>query len=64
MVEHVLLHGLTMREDDLQTHLQGFNTDTYSIITVHSSSTLDETSFIILCTVNTVNTVHPQTHYC
>ncbi len=65
MVDHVLLHGLTMREVDLQAHLQGFNTtNTYSIITVHSS-TSDETTFIILYTVNTVvRVVHPQTHYC
>ncbi len=48
-----------MREDVLQTHLQGFNTtDTCNINTVHSSSTADETTFIIICTVNT------QTHYC
>ncbi len=46
--------GLTMREVGLQAHLQGFNTtDTYDIITVHSSSTSDETTFIILCTVTT-----------
>ncbi len=63
MVDHVLLHGLTMREVGLQAHLKGFNTtDTYNIITVHSSSTSDERTFIILYTVN--NVVHPQTHYC
>ncbi len=64
MVEHVLLHGLTMREVGLQAHLQGFNTTySYEIITLHSSSTSDETTFIILCRVNTVaHVVHPQTH--
>ncbi len=51
-----------MREGGLQSHLQGLNTtDTCNIITVHSSSTSDETTLIILCTVNTE---HPQTHYC
>ncbi len=57
---------LYMREDGLQAHLQGFSTtDTYNIITVHSSSTSDERTFIILCTVNIVaHAVHPQTHYC
>ncbi len=40
MVDHVLLHGLTMREVGLQAHLQCFNTTyTYNIIIVHSSST-------------------------
>ncbi len=35
MVDHVLLHGLTMREVGLQAHLQGFSTTyTYNIITV------------------------------
>ncbi len=55
-----------MREVGLQARLQGFNTtDTYNIITVHSSSTSDERTFIILYTVNTVaHVVHPQTHYC
>ncbi len=45
-----------MREVGLYAHLQGFSTitDTYNITTVHSSSTTDETTFIIICTVNTV----------
>ncbi len=62
MVDHVLLHGLTMREVGLQAHLQGFSTTyTYNIITVHSSNTSDERTFTILCTVNTVtHVVHPQ----
>ncbi len=66
MVEHVLLHGLAMREVGLQAHLQGYSTTyTYNVVTVHSSSTSDETTFIILCTVNTVTHVeHTQTHYC
>ncbi len=43
-----------MREDGIQAHLQGFSTtDTYNRTTVHSSSTSDETTFII-CKVNTV----------
>ncbi len=47
-IVHVLLHELTMREDGLQAHLQGFSTtDTYKITTVHSSSTSDERTFII-----------------
>ncbi len=63
MVEHVFLHGLTMGEVGLQAHLQV--SVTYNINTVHSSSASDETTFIILCTVNTVtHVVHPQTQYC
>ncbi len=63
IVDHVLLHGLTMREVGLQAHLQGFNAIyTYSISTVHSS-TSDQRTFAVLCTVNTVaHAVHPQTH--
>ncbi len=53
MVGHVVLHELAMREVDIQAHLQGFSTTyTYNIITVHSSSTSEGTTFIILCTVN------------
>ncbi len=54
-----------MREVGRQAHLQGFNTTTtsYNIVPVHSSSTSDERTFIIQCTVNTVaHVVHPQTH--
>ncbi len=63
IVDHVLLHGLTTREVGLQAHLKGFNaTYTYSIITVHSS-TSDQRTFAVQCTVNTVTQfVHPQTH--
>ncbi len=51
-----------MREVGLQAHLQGSNTTyTFNIITVHSSSTSDERTFIILCTVHTVaHAVHPE----
>ncbi len=55
-----------MREVGLRARLKGFSTTyTYNIITVHSSSTSDEKTFISLCSVNTVtHVVHPQTHYC